>query len=498
MAYVLLVSAFVIATCGLVYELIAGALASYLLGDSITQFSTIIGVYLFAMGIGSFLSQYVARNLIAVFVQVELLVGLVGGCSAALLFVGFEVVAWFRVLLYSLVGMTGILVGLEIPILMRILKNQFVFKDLVSRVFTVDYIGALFASLLFPLVLVPHLGLIRSAFLFGILNVLVALWTLYLLQREVVWAKLHQTVGVVILVGLSLGFVYSQEILSFAEGASYPDPVIHAASSQYQRIVLTQGPHDLRLFLNGNLQFSSRDEYRYHEALVHVGMSAVPQPRHVLVLGGGDGLAVREILRYPSVESVTLVDLDQAVTTLFSEQASLVELNGGALRSSKVQVVHADAFSWLRETAQQFDFIVVDFPDPSTYSIGKLYTDRFYRELRKVLAPEGVAVIQSTSPFVAKRSFWCVVRTLEAVGFYTGPYHLYVPSFGEWGFVLAANHPVVAPAQVPPGLRFITASILPTLFEFPDDMKSDVQQVNKLNNQILVRMFEEEWSEYVR
>src|SRR6476469_6011817 len=162
----LLVSVFAIATCGLIYELIAGTLASYLLGDSVTQFSTIIGAYLFAMGIGSFLSRFILRNEISMFIRVEMLVGLVGGCSAALLFVLFAQVNSFRVLLYAIVTIIGILVGLEIPLLLRILKDRLEFRDLVSQVFTFDYIGALLASLLFPLVLVPHLGLMRSGFLF--------------------------------------------------------------------------------------------------------------------------------------------------------------------------------------------------------------------------------------------------------------------------------------------------------------------------------------------
>jgi len=254
-AYALLFSVFVIATCGLVYELIAGTIASYLLGDSVTQFSTVIGVYLFAMGVGSFLSRYFSRNLVSVFIRIELLIGIVGGFSAALLFTAFEFVESFRLLLYGLVGLTGILVGLEIPILMRVLKNHFEFKDLVSQVFTFDYIGALIASLLFPMVLVPHLGIIRSAFLFGLLNVAVALWTLHLFKQHISWTKVHQASGLLALVTLVLGFIYSEKIMAFSETVSYPDKVIYAKSTPYQRIVLTKATDDLRLFLNGNLQF---------------------------------------------------------------------------------------------------------------------------------------------------------------------------------------------------------------------------------------------------
>ena len=497
MDFVLLFSVFVIATCGLVYELISGALASYLLGDSITQFSTVIGVYLFSMGIGSYLSKHINRNLISVFIQVELLIGVVGGCSAAILFVAFEHVTSFRVLLYSLVSITVTLVGLEIPILMRILQSHFEFKDLVSKVFTFDYVGALIASLLFPLVLVPYLGLIRSAFFFGILNVLVGLWTLWLLRHEVVWAKSLRGMAVVILIGLISGFAYSEKILTFAEAEGHRDQIIYAKTSKYQRIVLTKATNDLRLFLNGNLQFSSRDEYRYHEALVHVGLAAIPFPKNVLVLGGGDGLAVREILKYSTVESITLVDLDADITNLFATHDVLMRLNGSSLMSAKVQVINSDAFIWLKENKRNFDFIVVDLPDPSNYSIGKLYTDSFYRLLKKTVNEKGVIVIQSTSPYVAKKSFWCVDTTLKSVGLMTTPYHAYVPSFGEWGFVIATKHLFVAPDKFPAGLRFVNIDTVRNMLNFPEDMQAKVVEVNKLNNQNLVRFFEDEWEEYV-
>jgi spermidine synthase len=495
--YLLLFSVFVIATCGLVYELISGALASYLLGDSVTQFSTVIGVYLFSMGIGSFLSKYILRNLIFVFIQVELLVGLVGGCSAAILFTAFEHVQYFRVLLYLLVSITGTLVGLEIPLMMRILQDRFEFKDLVSKVFTFDYVGALLASLLFPLVLVPHLGMVRTGFFFGILNAGVALWVLVLLGRELMWARLLRTSAILILIVLALGFVYSEKIMSLAENASFQDQVIYSKSTRYQRIVLTKAPGDLRLFLNGNLQFSSRDEYRYHEALVHVGLAAIPEAKKILVLGGGDGLAVREILKYPGVDSVTLVDLDSAMTELFRTHDALTNLNENSLNHPKVRVINEDAFVWLRSQKERFDFIVVDFPDPSNYSIGKLYSNSFYSILKDALSQSGIMVIQSTSPYVAKKSFWCVENTLKSVGLKTVPYHAYVPSFGEWGFVLGTKGDFEAPETFPDGLRFVSSGTVKNLLHFPEDMVARIPEVNKLNNQILVRYFEHEWSEYI-
>ncbi len=495
--FLLLLSVFVIATCGLIYELIDGTLASYLLGDSVTQFSTVIGVYLFAMGVGSYLSKFVRRNLIGLFVQVELLIGLVGGVSAALLFVLFPYVGSFRVLLYGLVLVIGALVGLEIPLLLRILKGRLEFRDLVSRVFTLDYIGALLASLLFPLLLVPHLGLVRSSFLFGILNALVGLATLRLLRSEVPGAPWLEAAGLVILAALGGGFAGADRLLAWSERAAYVDPVIYATSSPYQRIVLTRSGNDLRLHLNGNLQFSSRDEYRYHEALVHPGLARLPNARDALVLGGGDGLAIREILRHPQVERVTLVDLDPAMTRLFASQSLLTNLNQAALHSPRVEIVNADAFTWLQNQTNRFDFVVADFPDPSNFSLGKLYTTAFYRRVHSVLRPAGALVVQSTSPYVARRSFWCINETLRHCGFLTEPYHLFVPSFGEWGFVLASLQPLPSELHLPDGLRYVRTDSWRDLFRFPPDMAEVPTEVNRLNNQILVRYFEEEWAHYV-
>lgn len=498
LAYILLFAVFIIATCGLVYELICGTVASYLLGDSVTQFSTIIGVYLFSMGIGSWITRYVKKNLLQFFVQVELLIGLVGGNAAAILFLSFEYVESFRIILYAIVSITGILVGFEIPLLMRILKDNLEFSDLVSKIFTFDYVGALIASLLFPLVLVPHLGLIRSCYLFGILNVAVAIWTLYLFKDKLSVSKFLFPLSYLLLIGLVIGCVYSEKILSFSESNAYPDKVIYSKSTPYQRIVLTNSGHDLRLFLNGNLQFSSRDEYRYHEALVHVGLSKIPQAKNILLMGGGDGLAIREVLKYPSVQSITLVDLDKQMTNLFSTQKFLLELNHDSLKSPKVKVISQDAFLWLRNNHKKFDFIIVDFPDPSNFSLGKLYSNKFYKTLKTALNEDGAIVIQSTSPYYAKKSYWCVVNTLKASGFQVAPYHAYVPSFGDWGYVLASFNPLSSHADYPPGLRFIKSEVEKSMFEFPDDMKVKDVCVNKLNNQNLVRIFEEEWSEYVQ
>ena len=492
----LLASVFVVAACGLVYELAAGALASYLLGDSILQFSTVIGCYLFAMGVGSWLSQFFDRQLPAHFLRIELLVALAGGLLPAVLFLANAYIPGsFRWVLYGLVATVGILVGLEIPLVMRILKRNVAFKDVVSQVLTFDYLGALAVSVAFPLILVPQLGLIRTGLLFGLLNAAVAVWALWLFRFELRQFKAHALACGLTLAVLAAAFLGANHITTLAEDKFYQDRIVFTAASPYQRIVVTQGKLGHRLFLNGNLQFAERDEYRYHEALVHPAMAAFSAagPKRVAVLGGGDGMAVREILKYPSVESVTLVELDPAMTRLFSEQPTLVQLNGGALKSPKVKVVNTDAFAWLDSGTDLFDVIIVDFPDPTNFSIGKLYTNSFYALLDKRLSASGYAVIQTTSPLVARKSFWTVAQTIESVGLTATPYHAHVPSFGEWGFIIASRRPWHVPASLPAGLRFLDLPSLPVLFDFPLDMARVPTEVNRLSNQVLVTTYEQEW-----
>ncbi|WP_311223234.1 MULTISPECIES: polyamine aminopropyltransferase [unclassified Acidovorax] len=492
----LLASVFVVAACGLLYELAAGALASYVLGDSVLQFSTIIGTYLFAMGVGSWLSRYFERQLPAHFLRIELLVALIGGALPAILFIANAYVPGaFRVLLYGMVFAVGTLVGLEIPLVMRILKRNAQLKDLVSQVLTFDYLGALAVSLAFPLLLVPQLGLVRTGLLFGVMNAAVAVWALWLFRHELRQFKAHALACAAVLGALLAGLWGADHITRFAEDKFYQDRIVMSSASPYQRIVVTQGKAGHRLYLNGNLQFAERDEYRYHEALVHPAMAAHGAPKRVAVLGGGDGMAVREVLKYPSVESVTLVELDPAMTQLFGSNPTLARLNGQALADPRVHVVNTDAFQWLQQGTETFDVIVVDFPDPTNFAIGKLYTNSFYALLDQRLAASGYAVVQTTSPLVARKSFWTVVQTIESVGLRTAPYHAHVPSFGEWGFVIASRRPWRLPAALPEGLRFLSLPTLPLLFDFPLDMARVPAEVNRLSNQALVHTYEQEWGQ---
>jgi len=494
----LFLTTFVVAGCGLIYELTAGALASFVLGDSITQFSTVIGCYLSALGLGAWLSRYVERRVVERFIAVELAVGLIGGTSAPLLFFAFSELTWFRVVLYALVLLIGTLVGLEVPLLMRILRRRLEFKELIARVLSVDYLGALVASLVFPMFFVPKLGLTRTSLSFGLLNAGIALWTTYLLRDEIRRPAALRVRCAIVMLTLIAGLAFADQLTSLAEDGLYNHEIVYAKQSAYQRIVVTRSDAGFQLFLDGNLQFASSDEYRYHEALVHPAFATAEQAKNVLVLGGGDGLALREILKYPAVERVTLVDLDPAMTQLGRSFAPLRKLNGAAYEDLRVEVVHDDAMRWLaaRPERHAYDVIIVDFPDPNNFSLGKLYTTRFYGLVRSQLTEAGSLVVQSTSPLFARRSFWCIVHTLRQVGFAVQPYHANVPSFGEWGYVLARHAPFDAPESAPADARFLTGPVMASLFVWSPDMREVPAEPNRLDNQALVRYYEDEWKHW--
>jgi spermidine synthase len=509
----LLFSVLVVATCGLVYELITATMASYLLGDSVTQFSLVIGVYLSAMGLGSWLSRFVVTQLANRFVQIQLVIAIVGGFSAPTLFLGFAVLDSIRPLLFAILILVGTMVGLEIPLLMRLMPGKQDLKDVVARVLAFDYIGALLASIAFPLVLLPTLGLVQTSLLFGTLNAAVALWSARAFVAQLVRPRWVTAQALVVLTLTGSALAVGGQIESFGERSLYESPVIYSHKTRYQRLTITRWSEDIRLYIDGNLQFSSADEHRYHESLVHPAFAAREQlglapAKRVLILGGGDGLAVREVLRYPAVKSVDLVDLDPEMTRLFRETPALAELNDHALADPRVHVHNADAMRWLEDRRpssdagaaglEPWDVIVVDLPDPNNLSLGKLYTIGFYRLVRAVLAADGVAVVQSTSPYLSPRAFWCVIETLDAADLHPLPYHAHVPSFGDWGFALVARSPITRPAALsrelpePEALRFLSSELVGTLFTFPADQQPLEVEANRLDTQILVRYYDQD------
>lgn len=493
----LLAMVLAIATAGLVYELGMGAVASYVLGDSVRQFSLVIGAYLSALGLGAFLSRYVDAELAVTFVNVELSAALVGGLSSPALFLAFSLGASFQLLLLVIVASVGTLVGIELPLLMRILESRLSFKDLVARALTYDYAGALIGSLAFSLYLVPRLGLVRTSIVCGLVNAAVALaatWVLFARddRRGSQLGRLRWS-GVGVVAVLFGALLYAPSCVTWAESRTY-GRVQHSADSQYQRLLLTKRDHHLELYLNGHLQFSSQDECRYHEALVHPTLGLTQSPRRILIGGGGDGLAVREVLKWPEVERVVLVDLDPEMTALATRQPELLTLNQRSLLDTRVVIRNEDAFQWVEQDHQSYDAVILDFPDPTSLGVGKLFTTTFYSRLKKLLAPDAVVVVQATSPLLSPNSFWSIEHTLASVGYHTRPLRVFVPSFGDWGFVVAKLGTLPLSPIVPQGveLHCLDRLALTRLAEFPADTRPTRIAVNRLDNQSLVLMYLEE------
>ena len=489
-------SMFLVSACALVYELLISALSSYFLGASVLHFSLTIGFFLFFMGVGSFSSRLINDHLLEWYVVVEILIGLVGGLSGVVLYMAYSITEYYYLVAIVLIALISGLAGLEIPLLTRLLERTRGLKHSLADVLSFDYMGALIASLLFPLILVPYLGLQRTAFAMGLINALVALSLVYEFR-----ARLHgrrtligAATGVVVV--LVVGFAMSFRITGFFEQYLYQDEIVSAQQSPYQRIVLTQSGKDLRLFLNGSLQFSSVDEYRYHEALVHIPATRAGRLDHVLVLGGGDGLAVRELLKYSDVQTITLVDLDPAMTELGQTHAHLLSLSGGALHDPRVRIVNQDAFKFLEQSDEFYNLIIIDLPDPSLLELGKLYSVEFYHLVARHMAADGAMVTQASSPYFARKVFWSTHATAGEVFGEVVAYNAYVPSFGLWGFVMAAPHRLDVRRDVPEGLRFLDSSGLDGLADFPADIGPLPVEPNRLQNQIIVRYYEESWNDF--
>jgi len=496
-AATLLVSVLIIAICGLTYELIVGTLSSYLFGNSVAHFSLTIGLFMSAMGLGSLASRWIGRSIMNWFVLLEMAIGLIGGCSAALLYAVFATSELYYLTMVALIVLVGGFIGMEIPLLTRLSEGWQSLKDALANILAFDYLGALLASILFPLVLLPRLGLLKTSFATGLLNLGVAglnLWTFR--QRLVHWRRLAALGGGIALL-LVAGGAWALQLTSLFEEQLYEDAIIYTRQTPYQRIVLTRWGDDVRLYLDGNLQFSSQDEHRYHELLVHPAMSLARSREAVLVLGGGDGPAAREILKYDDVRRLVLVDIDPAMTELARVHPALLEINERALLDPRVELVHQDAYEYLEETAGQFGAIIIDLPDPNNESLGKLYTRAFYKMVRRHLAVGGVMASQATSPYFAGQAYWCIVHTAADVGLQTLPYHVYVPSFGDWGFFVAAEHRLQAERfslRVP--TRYLNADLWSASLLFDPDIAEVETEINTLDSQVVLGYYERGWKRW--
>jgi len=369
--------------------------------------------------------------------------------------------AFYYAAMILVVAAIGILVGMELPLLTRILESRSGLRRGISQVLTFDYIGALAASLLFPFILLPYFGHLMTAAAIGLVNLFVALVVAYTFRAQLQPWRGSFIAGIAVALAMLFAcilWIKPAEVMT--EAALYEDPVISTQQSTYQKIVLTQRGEDFRLYLDGNLQFSSVDEYRYHEVLVHLPASFTGQLQRALVIGGGDGLAARELLHYPDIQSVDVVDLDSAVT-------------------------NEDAWSWLAKSGSLYDLIVIDLPDPESEDMAKLYSVAFYKRVARRLSVGGVMITQATSPWFARRAFWSIGSTIESVFEHAKPVTVYVPSFGLWGFFIAANHSLEQPSKSVHQGRYINDNTAAEVLRIPADLPrlSDTGSMNTADKQ---------------
>ncbi len=487
------------AACGIVYELALLTLSASLNGGGIVATSLIVAGYIAALGAGALLVKPLLRHAAITFIATEAVLGIIGGLSAATLYVVFAFVDGSTWVLAISTALIGGLVGAEVPLLMTLLQQGRVAGATdtgrtLANLNAADYLGALIGGLVWPFILLPQLGMIRGAAATGIINlVAAAVVAMFLLRRvvatrQLVTALCALAAALAVLVTL---LVRSHDIETTSRQRLYADPIIAYRHTAYQEIVVTRRGDDTRLYLDGGLQFSTRDEYRYTESVVYPALGN--GARSVLVLGGGDGLAARELLRQNGIDKIVQVELDAAVIDI--ARTTLHDANAGALDNPRVNVVIDDCMAWLRtphpelRPAGGFDAVIVDLPDPDTPVLGRLYSSEFYALAAHALAPGGLMLVQSGSPFSTPTAFWRTVSTIRSAGYAVTPYHVHVPTFGDWGFALAriGNAPPTPtmPANAPP-LRFLNQQVLQAATVFSDDIGPRTLDPSTLDNPRIV------------
>ena len=499
-ALVLLLAIFSAAICAIVYELLIGSVASYFLGNSTEQFSLTIGLFLAAMGLGSWGSRYVADSrLLPRFAQLEIWLGFLGGVSVALLYTLYGYTDHFRSGMVALILALGILIGLEVPLITRLLRDCESLRSALSTVLSLDYLGALVAAMLFPYLLLPFLGSLHTALVAGLANAAIGLAVVLVFRQWLsVWGFRALIIQAVAVIAVLAGLAWRADVLLARwESDLYEDRIVYSEQSPYQKIVLTQRGEHWRLYLNGHLQFASVDEYRYHEALVHPAMALASDRRRVLIIGGGDGLSAKEVLKYSDVAAVDLVDLDPAVTRLAMRNIHMTRLNDNALNRPRVHIHNEDGFEFIKRDHPAYGAIIIDLPDPREESLAKLYSVEAYRLCRRLLLPGGVVVTQASSPYYSREAYWSIGASLQEAGFSLWPYHLHVPSFGEWGFHLGGPSgwdPAAAEFAVP--LRFLDGPVWRALAVFDGDMGPVPVEANRLDQLVLARYYRRGWSSW--
>lgn len=543
--WILGLAIFVMGGCGIAYEYTLSKVSSDLLGNSVQQWALVIAVMLFFMGVGAEIQQRLPdRWLVDTLAGSQILLALLGGFGPLFFIQTFAFhPLHFSLVHYGLISVCGLLIGLEIPLITR-LNESFMpaMRRNIGKVLRMDYAGALLGGLFWTFLLIPRFSITETALILALITLSGALICVVIFRRQARWGWFWV---VLICAALGVSFMGLRNCKAWAlhaEQSLYRDQVIYSATSPYQRIVLTKSPAgNLRCYINGHLQFSESDEFIYHELLTHPAMALSKERSRVLILGGGDGLALREVLKYPEVREVTLVDLDPFMTEMSSDHPDMVRLNGGSLSDQRldlkimpaegtgesrtipipdraerflprgtempeVEIVHQDASRYVAEAEGRYDVVILDFPDPSSPGLAKLYGLAFYGQLRGLLAEGGVMIQQSTSPWHATEAFLCVGRTMTAAGFSAVPLRANVPSFGDWGWWLAASAQEKSPQDLKAALQDVPNLKVPTrylnhdtlsaaLVFAPGSLSSTENDTTTLDDPAIFRHYLRAWKE---
>jgi spermidine synthase len=438
---ILKVALFATGLAGIVSEYTLSTLATYFLGDSVFQWTMIVSIMLFSMGLGSRLSKYFETGLLEKFVIIEFALSIIASNVTIIVYVFFALYDHTQFIIYLLSVTVGLFIGMEIPLVVRLNQQFQQLKVNISSALENDYFGSLVGGVFFAFIGLPYLGLTYTPLVLGVINFSVAIVLVMIIWKEIEPKRRFrfQLYAAVVVVLLTCSGLFAKQIVEWGDSIRYQDTIVYSEQSKYQKIVMTYGNGDYWLFLNGHQQLSTFDEALYHEPLVHPVIQLYGEPKQVLILGGGDGAAARELLKYDFIDKITLVDLDPSVTELAKNHPVLISINGNALNHPKVEVINEDGFTYLEQIDKNFDVIIADFPDPRTVDLGRLYSKEFYWLCRKALSEKGMLVTQAGSPYYAKTAFDCIERTIQSAGFTTLPIHNQVVTLGEWGWVIGSK-----------------------------------------------------------
>jgi spermidine synthase len=495
---------------GIVAEYVLSTLATYFLGNSVLQWTMIVSIMLFSMGLGARITKIMDGNLLEKFIWIEIALSILASFVSLITYTVATYTLYTGFAIYALCVIIGLLIGMEIPLVIRINDKFESLKTNVSSMMENDYYGSLLGGVFFAFVGLPFLGLTYTPFILGFVNFAVAIILLTVLWKDLdkgIKQRLSSA-NLIVFVLLISGMLSANNVIAHGEEMRYKDRVIFSKQTKYQKLVLTQSNSDYWLFINGNQQLSTVDEIMYHEPLVHPLMQLYPHAKDILILGGGDGCAAREILKYPDVENITLVDLDPEMTRLAMEHPVLSEINQHAMEDEKVKVINADGYTFLEKNEDYYDLIIIDLPDPKSIELGRLYSFEFYKLCNKALRPNGLIITQAGSPYFAARAFKCIDATMAEAGFSTVPMHNQVITLGEWGWIAGAKS--LSKVQLKQALQNLDFQDIPTKWinqeamtlmtsfgkDFTED-SGDSVEVNTIHNPVLFKYYlNGEWDLY--